>query len=283
MKYLDKVIRRAAGKSLKHTLRPQLSRWSEVSDPFDNASLLPLAYPARVLRATSRPSAAIRRSVKKHSDDGSPFINISPGAPPSGITRKISQQREDWAGESTTTSSPLHRVAESTQKSHGITDERVSTTQIISKSKVSHAFSVDRDDPVAEKKEGSLASEKAGAVRAGPKRSVSIKSSEPSDPRASLEPPKVTLPAVGKGLEKAPIVSQQVARESRSSRRRKARTLSKDTPRVVIGRVTVNVVPVKAPSKPLEKERQVRRGGKGGKSAESSRLARKLGYGIGQM
>jgi len=290
MTYFDKLIRRMAGKCLHHTLNPQLFLWDQFYDPFENMVVVPLSYPNTPKRETIKSSDHVDAPIKSGQ-----FIKKSSLTKQTqsffaprlihGEQQKDSKNNVDTASSDSPTFNKTLKSIKSTSNDtpnvfrfdresekkpinilkSNVSSEQRETQPILVKNHV---------EKVTSQKMKSVESQKIVYLDRKKMGRLSM-STEPLRRRAISQ--KTLTPG------SASLSSQSTIPVIRPSRKRKHRASKEDLPRLMIGRMTVDVVPVKSPASPPARRRELRTNNLKHMSAVNRKQTQKLKFGLGQM
>lgn len=293
MNYFDKLIRRMAGHGLEHTLRSDWFSWDMLMDPFENTAVLPLTYPA-VLKRTAAESKSGDTIVESATVFLTPSLNRKIPAKSLSCSLPDKQQekhnREPGYKASVARPTPQNKefksphsawniMPQTLQQNQRASDEAKSTSSLLPRV----PGIVKRNTPSRSQQDSysPLKSDVDNVKHKEPVLVAQEKSPHPASPMVALKR-RVSLAEYSE-TGAARLTPLSAVLDYRPTRKRNKPIHNDRHPRLVIGHMKVDVVPVKEPASPPIKKRTISVDTNRRKQGVNGAQAQKLGFGIGQM
>ncbi len=291
MRYFDKLIRRLAGRGFDYTLRPEQFLWDELYDPFENSAVLPLTYPHVVERVAAEPFFHTNNGVKSRHSSSTPLLakkslsNSLPRKAQGEQRQGVQRFAKPLLPQIKATDNAVQQLHETLAIKSGspMQTQRVSDKTAQSATLPAQSPSIVKRNIRSEQDSHPMEVELRAEADGSEKRNSLARGDLPNALMPIESFRRRNLLTDNAELKPASITPLAAAPKKLLSRKRKTRIPKKALSKLVIGRLKVNVVPVKPLAKPPVQTRVVRAGTNGRKGVESSKQAQKLGFGLGQM
>jgi hypothetical protein len=295
MMYFDKLIRRLSSGGHGQLLSPVMLLWDELYNPFENTSVLPLTYTDALKKQThhsdtssvlthpkrpvlSKPTPQQKRFIKTYDRGKQRDVNI--------VGSNISKLTEPKTNEL----KPKHSVQPLIQlfpALHSGRQEQVVSPPFITPFQTQEKLTgLYRRNFQTKQLNPSPRLERAQDKPLQPGSSVVfVNANDPASQQIHNEPLRRSLSTRTENIETpiASVAPLSTIPLGKPSRKRRKHTQKDTSPKLMIGRMKVDVVPVKEPSNTASSNRLVPTATKAATGGENSTQVQNMSFGLGQM